>query len=136
MRTPNAYFDALAMLPLPPLLPPQVRRDYYERAFYRDERRGRDFAGETLSGFYLFRVACAVWARREAHTAPDLYALLCFVNERHVARPLPLLDVLDMAQYVARSYSRGPRRQTKRGARRYALVPFDLAEPPEPAWVM
>jgi len=127
MRQPDAaYFDALARLPLPPCLPVidlRARREF--EAVVGDEA----YVPRASAAHWFFRVACALWARREARHEADLYALLVFVNTRHVFDEVPDVELLALARYVARTYGRAPRRRTKKGWRRYEVVPFDVSAP-------
>jgi len=126
MKPDRVYFDALAHLPLPPLLPGmnvRARREFQNVV-------GDDaYVPRASAAHWLFRVACAHWARREARSEADLYALLVFVNTRHVFDEVPDVELLALARYVARTYGRAPRRRTKKRWRRYEVVPFDVSAP-------
>jgi hypothetical protein len=119
------YFDALSRIPLPPLLPlgERMRRQeplrgiFGSRAFVPRPR--------SLSADWFFRVACALWARREAKDANELCALLRFVSTRHLSAHLSDQEIARLGLYVASAYACAPRRKTKKGWHRYEVVPFD-----------
>ncbi|MFL6207475.1 MAG: hypothetical protein ACJ74W_01420 [Pyrinomonadaceae bacterium] len=119
-RPDFVYFDTLARLTLPPPLPFAVLRTRRRklRAMCRPRHQ------RTIHARWLFRVGCALWARREA-CANSLYALLVFVNTRHVRPALADVEVGAIALYIVATYSRGPRRKTKKSWQRYQVCPFD-----------
>jgi len=130
MMPDRPYFDALAQVPPPPHLP-------YTVALERQERVRRVFGSRyfvvrprSLSADWFFRVACALWARREAKDAGCLCAVLHFVNARHLAGALSDAEVERVACYVSTTFARAPRRRTKKGWQRYEVVPFDRGNAP------